>query len=221
MLSNNLIINIMKSNKKPVILSYLSLICVVILFMIIILFHLFRSDHDPLLQTMSEYTIGPFGIFLPITLITLGSSSFLSYFAMRETLPMTRLIKNGIRALLLWAIFITIAGIFPTDYITGSYSFSRIMHGISSYFAFLSLPFSYFYFSLFYQKEDGLKFNFYRFQTYFYLCLSCFIIYLVSPLGYKGLTQRIFLAIMIISYIDLITTPLRKIRIKKKYNHKP
>jgi hypothetical protein len=106
----------MERNKKPVILSYLSLICVVMLFIIIILFHLFRTDYDPLVQTISEYTIGPFGLFLPIALITLGLSSFLSYFAIRETLPITRLVKNGTRVLLLWAIFITVAGIFPTDY---------------------------------------------------------------------------------------------------------
>ena len=202
----------MKSNKKPVFLSYFSFICVVILFIIIILFHLFRTDHDPLLQTMSEYTIGPFGIFLPIALITLGLSSFLSYFAIRETLPTTRLIKNGIRALLLWAIFITIAGIFPTDYITGPYSFSGVIHGVSSYFAFLSLPFTYFYLSLFYRKEAGSSINYYRYQIYFYFSLSGFIIYLISPLGYKGLAQRIFLGIMIMTYIDLITIPLRKIK---------
>ena len=202
----------MKSNKKPVFLSYFSFICVVILFIIIILFHLFRTDHDPLLQTMSEYTIGPFGIFLPIALITLGLSSFLSYFAIRETLPTTRLIKNGIRALLIWAIFITIAGIFPTDYITGPYSFSGVIHGVSSYFAFLSLPFTYFYLSLFYRKEAGSSINYYRYQIYFYFSLSGFIIYLISPLGYKGLAQRIFLGIMIMTYIDLITIPLRKIK---------
>jgi len=202
----------MKSNKKPVFLSYFSFICVVILFIIIILFHLFRTDHDPLLQTMSEYTIGPFGIFLPIALITLGLSSFLSYFAIRETLPTTRLIKNGIRALLLWAIFITIAGIFPTDYITDPYSFSGVIHGVSSYFAFLSLPFTYFYLSLFYRKEPGSSINYYRYQIYFYFSLSGFIIYLISPLGYKGLAQRIFLGIMIMTYIDLITIPLRKIK---------
>jgi len=202
----------MKSNKKPVFLSYFSFICVVIIFIIIILFHLFRTDHDPLLQTMSEYTIGPFGIFLPIALITLGLSSFLSYFAIRETLPTTRLIKNGIRALLLWAIFITIAGIFPTDYITGPYSFSGVIHGISSYFAFLSLPFTYFYLSLFYRKEAGSSINYYRYQIYFYFSLSGFIIYLISPLGYKGLAQRIFLGIIIMTYIDLITIPLRKIK---------
>ena len=202
----------MKSNKKPVFLSYFSFICVVIIFIIIILFHLFRTDHDPLLQTMSEYTIGPFGIFLPIALITLGLSSFLSYFAIRETLPTTRLIKNGIRALLIWAIFITIAGIFPTDYITGPYSFSGVIHGISSYFAFLSLPFTYFYLSLFYRKEAGSSINYYRYQIYFYFSLSGFIIYLISPLGYKGLAQRIFLGIIIMTYIDLITIPLRKIK---------
>ena len=202
----------MKSNKKPVFLSYFSFICVVIIFIIIILFHLFRTDHDPLLQTMSEYTIGPFGIFLPIALITLGLSSFLSYFAIRETLPTTRLIKNGIRALLLWAIFITIAGIFPTDYITDPYSFSGVIHGVSSYFAFLSLPFTYFYLSLFSRKEAGSSINYYRYQIYFYFSLSGFIIYLISPLGYKGLAQRIFLGIIIMTYIDLITIPLRKIK---------
>jgi len=202
----------MEHNKKPVILSYLSFICVAILFIIIISFHLFRTDHDPLLQTMSEYTIGPFGIFLPIALITLGLSSFLSYFAIRETLPMTHLVKNGTRALLLWAIFITIAGIFPTDYITGPYSFSGVIHGVSSYFAFLSLPFSYFYISLFYRKEVGSSFNFYHYQIYFYICLFGFIMYLISPFGYKGLTQRIFLAIMILTYIDFISIPLRKVK---------
>ena len=161
---------------------------------------------------MSEYTIGPFGFFFPIALLILGLSSFLSYFAIRETLPTTRLIKNGIRALLLWAIFITIAGIFQTDYITGPYSFSGVIHGVSSYFAFLSLPFTYFYLSLFYRKEAGSSINYYRYQIYFYFSLSGFIIYLISPLGYKGLAQRILLGIIIMTYIDLITIPLRKIK---------
>ncbi len=202
----------MEHNKKPVILSYLSFICVVILFVIVISFHLIRTDHNPLVQTMSEYTTGPFGFLLPIALITLGLSSFLSYFAICETLPMTRLVKNGTRALLSWAIFITIAGIFPTDYITGLYSFSGVIHGVSSYFSFLSLPFSYFYISLLYRKEIGSSFNFYRYQIYFFICLSGFIIYLISPFGYKGLAQRIFLAIMILTYIDYISIPLRKLK---------
>jgi len=199
----------LRENKSNI-LTYLSIGCIILAFIIIILFHIFRVDHNPISQTMSEYTIGPFGIFLPITLIALGSSSFLSYSALRETLPMTRLIKNGIRALLSWAIFITIAGIFPMDYIAGPYSFSGIIHGVSSYFAFLSLPFSYFYLSLFYRKEAGSSFNFYRFQIYFFISLSGFIFYLISPLGYKGLTQRLFLGILIITYIDLIAIPLRK-----------
>jgi hypothetical protein len=36
--------------------------------------------------------------------------------------------------------------------------------------------------------------------------------YLISPLEYKGLTQRIFLTITIITYIDFISIPLRKLK---------
>lgn len=200
----------MESNKKSVYLTFLSFICIITSFMILALFHVFRTDHDPLLQTMSEYTIGPYGFFLPIALMLLGLSSLLSYFAIHNTLPKTRLTIHSMRSLLLWTIFITITGIFPTDYITGPYSFSGIMHGVSSYFAFLFLPISYYYISLFYRKEAGTRFNFYRYQIYFYICLSGFIFYLVSPFGYKGLTQRIFLGIMLLTYIDLITIPIRK-----------
>lgn len=208
----------MESDKKSVLLTFSSFICLIIFFMIISLFHIFRTDHNPLLQTMSEYTIGPFGIFLPIALLTLGISSLLSGIAIRMKLPVTRLTKNTMRAFLLWTIFITIAGIFPTDYIEGPYSFSGLMHGVSSYFAFLFLPISHFYISLFYRKEVRSTFNYYRYQIYFYICLSGFIFYLTYPFGYKGLAQRIFLCIMIITYIDLITIPLRKIKKVSKYD---
>ncbi|MCJ7650687.1 MAG: DUF998 domain-containing protein [Candidatus Lokiarchaeota archaeon] len=201
----------MKSNKKPVLLSYFSLICVVILFIIIIFFHLFRTDHDPLLQTMSEYTIGPWGIFLPISLLILGLSSFLSAFAIGLILPVTSQTKKSLRALQLWALFITIAGIFPTDYITGPYSFSGIMHGVASCFAFLFFPISLYYISQFYRKEVGSTSDHYRYQIYFYACLTGFIFYIISPLGYKGIAQRIFLGIIIIAYIDLISIPLRTV----------
>ncbi|MHA1192124.1 MAG: DUF998 domain-containing protein [Promethearchaeota archaeon] len=138
----------MESNKKSVLFTFLSFICIIIFFIIVLLFHLFRTDHDPLLQTMSEYTIGPYGIFFPIALLILSLSSFLSYMAICESLPKTRLTKNSMKAFLLWTIFITITGLFPTDLITGPYSFSGVMHGVSSYFAFLSLPFAHFFLPL-------------------------------------------------------------------------
>ncbi|MHA1670595.1 MAG: DUF998 domain-containing protein [Promethearchaeota archaeon] len=199
----------MESNKKSVLLTYLSFICLITFFIIVILFHLFRTDYDPLMQTMSEYTIGPYGIFFPIALLILGLSSLLSSIAIRILLPVTHQTKNSMRTFQLWTIFITIAGIFPTDYITGPYSFSGIIHGVASYFAFLFFPGSLYYFSQFCRKEVGSKFNYYRYQIYFYACLSGFIIYLISPLGYKGMTQRIFLGIVIISYLDFISIPLR------------
>lgn len=199
----------MESNKKSVLLTFLSFICILTFFIIVILFHLFRTDHDPLLQTMSEYTIGPFGFFFPIALLILGLSSLLSGIAIRIMLPVTPLTKKSFRAFQLWTIFIIITGIFPTDYITGPYSFSGIMHGVASFFAFLFFPISLYYISQFYRKEVGSKFNYYRYQVYFYVCLSGFIFYLISPLGYKGMTQRIFLGIIIIAYLDIISIPLR------------
>ena len=201
----------MESNKKSILLTFLSFICIITFFIIVALFHLFRTDHDPILQTMSEYTIGPFGFFFPIALLTLGLSSLFSGTEIRIMLPVTPLTKNYLRAFQLWTTFIIITGIFPTDLITGPYSFSGIMHGVASYCAFLFFPVSLYYVSQFYRKEVRSTFNYYRYQIYFYVCMSGFIIYLISPLGYKGMTQRIFLGIIIIAYIDMISIPLRNV----------
>lgn len=201
----------MERNKKPVLLTFLSFICIIIFFIIVTLFHLFRTDHDPISQTMSEYTIGPFGFFFPIALLILGLSSLLSGVAIRIILPTTPLTKNSLRAFQLWTIFITITGFFPTDYIIGPYSFSGIMHGVASCFAFLFFPISLYYISQFYRKEIGSTSDHYRYQVYFYACLTGFIFYIISPLGYKGIAQRIFLGIIIIAYIDLISIPLRTV----------
>lgn len=200
----------MKDYKRSEFLTYISFTCIIIFFVILILFHVFREDHDPFTQTMSEYTIGPFGYFLPIALLLLGLSSYLSSIDIRKTLPLTCYTKNSLRAFRCWTIFIIIAGLFPTDITTVSVSISSMIHGVSSYFAFVSLPISHFYLSLFYKKDNNDIKKFYRYQCYFLICLLGFIFYLISPYQYKGIAQRFFLGFMILTYFDLISIPLRK-----------
>jgi hypothetical protein len=163
------------------------------------------------MQTMSEYTIGDFGYFFPIALLILGLSSLLSLYSLYLTLPKTPFSKKILRYFLLWTVFIILTGIFPTDYITGPYSFSGITHALSSYFAFLFLLIDVYCIALFFKKEVNLIFDYRRFLTYFSLCIPGLVIFLIMPLQYKCLTQRIFLTIIIIAYLDIISIPIRNI----------
>ena len=167
------------------------------------------------MQTMSEYTIGPFGFLFPIALLILGLSSIISYYVLLKSLPKTLLVKKIIIYFELWTIFIIITGLFPTDYITGPYTFSGITHALASYFAFLFLLICIYYVALLFKKTVISKVDYIRFYIYFFLCVPGLIIFLIVPLEYKGLTQRIFLGIIIIAYVDVITIPLRIIYSQK------
>ena len=205
----------MEINKKLTLLTLISYFCVFISFLIVILFHIFREDYNPIMQTMSEYTIGPFGFLFPIALLILGLSSIISYYVLLKSLPKTLLVKKIIIYFELWTIFIIITGLFPTDYITGPYTFSGITHALASYFAFLFLLICIYYVALLFKKTVISKVDYIRFYIYFFLCVPGLIIFLIVPLEYKGLTQRIFLGIIIIAYVDVITIPLRIIYSQK------
>ena len=205
----------MENNKKLTFLTLISYCCVFVSFLIVILFHIFREDYNPIMQTMSEYTIGPFGFLFPIALLILGLSSIISYYVLLKSLPKTLLVKKIIIYFELWTIFIIITGLFPTDYITGPYTFSGITHALASYFAFLFLLICIYYVALLFKKTVISKVDYIRFYIYFFLCVPGLIIFLIVPLEYKGLTQRIFLGIIIIAYVDVITIPLRIIYSQK------
>ena len=205
----------MENNKKLTFLTLISYCCVFASFLIVILFHIFREDYNPIMQTMSEYTIGPFGFLFPIALLILGLSSIISYYVLLKSLPKTLLVKKIIIYFELWTIFIIITGLFPTDYITGPYTFSGITHALASYFAFLFLLICIYYVALLFKKTVISKVDYIRFYIYFFLCVPGLIIFLIVPLEYKGLTQRIFLGIIIIAYVDVITIPLRIIYFQK------
>ena len=205
----------MENNKKLTFLTLISYCCIFTSFLIVILFHIFREDYNPIMQTMSEYTIGPFGFLFPIALLILGLSSIISYYVLLKSLPKTLLVKKIIIYFELWTIFIIITGLFPTDYITGPYTFSGITHALASYFAFLFLLICIYYVALLFKKTVISKVDYIRFYIYFFLCVPGLIIFLIVPLEYKGLTQRIFLGIIIIAYVDVITIPLRIIYFQK------
>ena len=201
----------MESKKKLVLITLASYFSVLTSLIIVVFFHLFREDHNPIMQTMSEYTIGDFGFLFPIALLILGLSSILALYSLHLKLPKTKLSKKILRYFSLWTVFIILTGIFPTDYITGPYTFSGITHALSSYFAFLFFLIDVYYISLFCKKDINLNFDYIRFLTYFILSIPGLVIFLIVPLQYKGLTQRIFLTIIIIAYIDVISIPIRNI----------
>jgi hypothetical protein len=199
----------MENNKKLILLTLISYFCVFISFLIVILFHIFSDDYDPIKQTLSEYTLGPLGFLFPIALLVLGLSSIISYYTLLKALPKTLFKKRIIQSFSLWTIFIIITAAFPTDYISGPYTYSGIIHAIASFLAFLFLLFCIFFVAMFFKKSVKSRFDYIRFYVYFFLCVPGLIIFLIVPLEYKGLTQRVFLGIIIIAYADIITIPLR------------
>ena len=201
----------MEKHKKILSFTCLSYSFVLISLLIVILFHFFREDHDPIMQTMSEYTIGPYGFFFPIALIILGLSSVTSFYTLFQTLPKIHLSKRIIQFFALWMIFIFITGIFPTDYITGPYTISGIIHALASYFAFSSLLVCIYFVAVFFKKNESSRVDYMRFYVYFFFAVPGLIIFLIIPLEYKGLIQRVFLVIILIAYLDIITIPLRNI----------
>ena len=199
----------MENDKKLVFLTIISYFCLITCLLIVILFHIFRKQYNPIMQTMSEYTLGPFGFLFPVALLILGLSSIISCYVLLRSLPNTRSSKKIIQFFSLWTTFIIITGIFPTDYISGPYTFSGIIHAVASFLAFLSLLFCIFFVAVFFKKSVNSRFNHMRFYVYFFLCVPGLIIFLIIPLEYKGLTQRVFLGIIIIAYAEIITIPLR------------
>ena len=201
----------MEKHKRILFFTYLSYFFVLISLLIVILFHFFREDHNPIMQTMSEYTIGPYGFFFPIALIILGLSSITSFYTLIQTLPKISISKRIIQFFALWTIFIIITGIFPTDYITGPYTISGIIHALASYLAFLFLLICIYFVALFFKQNVNSRVDYIRFNIYFFLAIPGLIIFLIMPLEYKGLIQRIFLVIIFIAYLDIIAIPLRNI----------
>jgi hypothetical protein len=212
----SLFTTLMENNKNLKLLTLISYCCVFATLLIVILFHIFREDYNPIIQTMSEFTLGSFGFLFPIALFVLGLSSLISCYTLLRSLPGTRISKRIIRYFSLWTTFIIITGIFPTDPFSGPYTFPGAIHAIASFLAFLSLLFCIFYITMFFKKSVKSRFDYMRFYIYFFLCIPGLIIFLIIPLEYKGLTQRVFLGIMIIAYVDIITIPSRNIISKKE-----
>jgi hypothetical protein len=205
----------MENSKKLTLLTLISSFCVFISFIIVILFHIFSEDYDPIMQTMSEYTLGPFGLLFPIALLVLGLSSIISYYSLLKVLPKTQIKKRIIQSFSLWTTFIIITAVFPTDYISGPYTYSGIIHAVASFLAFLFLLFCIFFVALFFKKNVKSRFDYMRFYVYFFLCIPGLIIFLIIPLEYKGLAQRVFLGIIFIAYVDILIIPLRIIYSQK------
>ena len=201
----------MEKNRKLILLNLMSYFCAFTNLIIVILFHFFSEDYNPIKQTMSEYTLGEFGFLFPTALLILGLSSIISFYTLLKTLPKIALSTKILRYFLLWTIFIIITGIFPTDYIIGPYTFSGITHAIASYFAFFFLLICIYFFASFFKQNVNSRVDYVRFYSYFFLAVPGLIMFLIMPLDYKGLIQRVFLGIIFIAYIDIITIPLRNI----------
>ena len=179
--------------------------CGLILFAVIVcLLHFLRPDKNRLSCFVSEYAVGNYSWLMTIAFYIL---SFAAALLLRGLLLNTTSSKTSNITLGIFCAGMLLVAIFPTD-IPGELPTARgLIHGFAALIALTSLGISMIAWGVVFKKNNTLK----RLATpsifYGVVSLVLLIIFIASPISYRGLTQRFLLACDI-SWLFLVSRKL-------------
>lgn len=172
-------------------IAFISL-CGLILFVVIVcLLHFLRADKNPLSCFVSEYAVGNYSWLMTIAFYSLA---FAATLLLRGLLLNITSSKTSKITLSIFCVGMLLVAIFPTD-IPGAVPTVRgLIHGFAALIALTSLGISMIAWGIVFKKNNTLK----KLATpsifYGLVSLVLLIIFVASPISYRGLTQRLLLA---------------------------
>jgi hypothetical protein len=180
---------------------------------ILVALHVLRPDLDPLRQPTSQYAVGPYGFLMTPAFFSMSVSSFALLIGLSQGVAQAARSRIGLALLALWGVGVLIAMLFPIDPEGTPQTLSGTIHRIDGPLAFLSLTAGVILVSRRF-KQDEQWHPFYRSALILSLVmLAAFIgtfLGFFTGLGFAGLSQRIFLAALVI-WLLLMAARLRSV----------
>lgn len=177
----------MKPTKTIVFIS----LCGLILFAVIVcLLHFLRPDKNMLSCFVSEYAVGDYGLLMTIAFYAL---TFAATLLLRGLLLNTKSSKTSKITLIIFCVGMLLVAIFPTD-IPGELPTDRgLIHGFAALIALTGLGFSMIAWGVVFKKNNTLHKLAKPSIFYGVVSLALLIIFIASPISFRGLTQRFLL----------------------------
>lgn len=179
--------------------------CSLMLFVaIVFLLHFLRPDKNMLSCFVSEYAVGNYGWLMTIAFYALA---FAAALVLRGLLLNTKPSKTSKITLGIFCVGILLVAIFPTDVPVEPPSPRGLVHGFAALIALVSLGISMIAWGVVFKKNNNLKKLATPSLFFGVASLVLLIIFIASPISYRGLTQRFLLA-WDISWLFLISRKL-------------
>lgn len=201
----------MKPTKSLAIISF----CGFLLFVIIVFaLHFLRPDKNLFSCFVSEYAVGNYSWLMTIAFydLTIASTLLLS-----ELMIKVKSSKTSKITLSFFCSGILLGGIYPTDLPGNEPSKGGLIHGLSALIALLNIGISIITWGISFKKDHVLKKLAIPSFIWGTISLMLLIIFISSPIGFRGLTQRLLLTCDI-SWLLLVSMKLYQFNNKKLAN---
>jgi hypothetical membrane protein len=171
--------------------TFISLCGCTVFVAIVCLLHFLRPDKNRLTCFVSEYAVGNYGWLMTIGFYTLALAAAMLLIGLLQDCKVS---ATGCVTLGIFSAGILLAGIFPTDLPGNPPTTRGLIHGFAALIALLNLGISMIAWGIVFKKNANWK-SFSK-PSIFYgvLSLVLLIIFVGSPISFRGLTQRILLA---------------------------
>ena len=180
-------------------------LCGCIIFVIIVcILHFLRPDKNPLSFFVSEYAVGKVSWLMTFGFYTLAIAvtSLLIGLLQQVKITAIAIITVGI-----FSMGILLAGIFPTDVGTKPPTVGGLIHGFAALVALASLAISMMALGMVFKRSEGWR----KFASpsifYGIVSLVLLIVFIGSPISFRGATQRLLL-VWDISWLMLVSWKL-------------
>jgi hypothetical protein len=152
--------------------------------------HFLRPDKNRLSCFVSEYAVGNYGWLMTLAFYTLAIAAALLLIGLLQDCKAS---ATGCITLGIFSVGILLAGIFPTDLPGNPPTPCGLIHGFAALIALLNLGISMIAWRNVFKKNESWK-SFAK-PSIFYgvVSLVLLIIFVGSPISFRGLTQRILL----------------------------
>ena len=176
----------------------------VIFFVIVLLMHFLRPDLYFFSSFVSEYAVGNYGWLMTIGFLSLATSALLLETGLLLSIKAS---KTSIITLSIFCIGSFLFTIFPTDIPVDKRTPRGLIHGFSALLALLNLGITMIAWGFVFKKNQHWK-SLSKLCCFFgVISLVLFILFLATPVPFRGFSERILL-IWDIGWLMLISTKL-------------
>jgi hypothetical protein len=163
---------------------------------IIVALHFLRPDLNPISRPTSEYAVGAYGYLMTSAFFSMSLASWALVIALYQGVPSPARSPVGLSLLVVWAVGVLIAMLFPIDLDGAPQTMAGTIHAINGPLTFLSLTLGVILVSWRFKHHTEWR-SFYRLAVI--LSLVMLLEFIAVPVaratesGLAGLAQRIFL----------------------------